>query len=43
MLILNQKKKADEILKKHSEITARNKIYKEKKDLIFQTIQKVNQ
>lgn len=37
-----KKQKAEEILKKHSEITAKNKIYKEKKDQILQAIKKVN-
>ena len=37
-----KKQKAEEILKKHSDITAKNKIYKEKKDQILQAIKKVN-
>jgi hypothetical protein len=37
-----KKQKAEEILKKHSEMTAKNKIYKEKKDQILQAIKKVN-
>lgn len=35
-------KKADQILKKHSDITAKNKIYKEKKDQILQAVKKAN-